>query len=164
MTVLHKCLAVLTASVLGLLSGCTISTPFKGPGYAAGAVTHPTPDDRVLVGLTYIRTGDDSDKNRVFWDQVDNVYQNIAQQPGLIGFSIRKEVFGNQGWTMSVWRDEQSLDQFVASPVHRQAMQEGLPALAQTAFLRFYVAKERIPLPWDEAEALLQSQGRGYTH
>lgn len=140
-------MALLTfASLASLTSGCTISSPLKGPGLSGDSVIVETENDQVVVGLTYIRTGEDAQKNKVFWRHVSEVYQSMEAQPGLVGYSIRREVFGDQGWTMSIWQDEQSLQGFVQSTVHQNAIKAGMPALTQTKFARLTVHKSRIPI------------------
>ena len=152
------------ATVISFLTGCAVGTPFKGPGFESGSVVTETENDMVVVGLTYIQTGDDAEQNRVFWQHVGKVHDAIEQQPGLIGYSIRREILGDQGWTMTVWKDERSLNQFVGSQVHRDAMQNGLPALQKTGFARLVLHKDRIPLSWKEAEKILETQGRQYSY
>lgn len=116
---------VTVASIVGLLSGCTISSPFKGPGYKSGSVIVETENEMVVVGLTYIQTGTDAGKNKIFWSHVSNVHDNLGEHEGLIGHAIRRETIGNQGWTMSVWQDQQSLNRFVESDLHQTAIQQG---------------------------------------
>ena len=148
--------------LLGVLSGCAIGTPFKGPGYQSGKVTTVTEDDQVLVGLTYVKVGDDRDKNAIFWDHVDRVHKSMEQHDGLIGHVVRRQIFGKKGWTMSVWKDEASLNRFVRSDVHQEAIQSGMPALVETRFARLVVHKDEIPISWSKAEKALEAQGGAY--
>ncbi len=155
--------ALLTfASLASLMSGCTISSPLKGPGIRGGSVLVETENDLVVVGLTYIKTGKDYQKNKVFWSHVSEVYESMEAQPGLVAYSIRREVFGDQGWTMSIWQDEKSLQDFVQSTVHQNATSAGMPALTQTKFARLTVQKSEIPIPWDQAEEILRASKRQY--
>ena len=145
-----------------LLSSCTIGSPFKGPGFKSGTVTAETNNDQVIVGLTYIQTGPDDQKNDLFWNHVMQVYDSMESHKGLIGYAIRRELFGDQGWTMSVWENEQSLNDFVRSEIHQAAIKNGMPALEQTRFARLTVHKDQIPLKWEEATEILRASTREY--
>jgi len=151
--------SLLLISLLGL-SSCTISTPFRYVDEAEN--DNSLKSDSLLVVITYAKTGEDSDKNSAFWDNVTRVYDSMDSHSGLVGYSIRRELFGDQAWTITVWRDEESLRNFVSSKEHRQAMREGTGALADMAFARKQVSGGDIPIPWETAEAILREKGRTY--
>ena len=149
------------ASAFALLGGCTISTPFKGPGYDRGqGVTGNSGGDTVVVALTHAMLGE---QRRNFDRGVERVVDSLAQQPGLIGYSLRRELFGNEAWTMTVWRDEASLDAFVRSSAHQQAIREGAGDLAGANFRRFELPAAELPIDWDTALAYLATSQRSYS-
>jgi heme-degrading monooxygenase HmoA len=141
-----------------LLLGCKVSTPFAG-AFQDGSL----PDDTdVLVAITYIEIGDDALQNKAFWREVANVEASLEGMPGFLGYSLRRELFGNKAWTMTVWRDEASLTAFVASPVHRAAIVGGSPSLRKARFARLETKKADVPIDWDVAKNYLAENGRGY--
>jgi heme-degrading monooxygenase HmoA len=135
---------------LSFLFNCKISTPFKKFN-----TTIPK-DQIVIIGLTYIEVGKESHHTKIFWNHVFSIKDSIQENDGILGISIRRELFGNRGWTMTIWKDEDSLDSFVEGKRHRIAMKEGMPALIKTKFLRIERRYEEIPIAWKEVEKLLE--------
>ena len=127
------------ATLAGLattLTSCAFATPFSGPGrtpeggsvYVAvtNAVLHP-------------------DKRRAFDEHTRRVVASLPSHNGYLGHSVRGRILGNEVWTMTVWRDEESLDAFGESPVHRTAIREGLGGVRTAKFLRFEWHEDRPP-------------------
>lgn len=112
----------------------------------------------MVVALTRITLGDDPGLNQVFWDHTKKVLTSIEDQPGYLGHSVRRELFGKRAWTQSAWESEPALEAFVRSNAHRKAMQNGMAAAKQTGFARIVVERRALPLSWTEAERILQSQ------
>ncbi|MDX2219998.1 MAG: antibiotic biosynthesis monooxygenase family protein [Burkholderiales bacterium] len=151
----------LPAALLGLLlGGCVISTPFRGPGFADGKVTQAAPDTEVVVSITNATVN--RDQRGPFDEHVSKVVKSLPGQPGLIGYAVRKELFGDEVWTITVWRSEADRARFVASNEHRAAMAAGGPALKTVRFSRVVVPAQELPLSWERAKVLLDAQPRSY--
>jgi heme-degrading monooxygenase HmoA len=138
------------------LSAFTIGMPFRG----TDALDNLPPETLVTVGMTHVTNGDDSKKNDVFWDHTYAVIDSLPTHAGYLGHKVRKEIFGNEAWTMTVWKDEESLNGFVRGDKHGEAIQNGLDAVAKARFVRFTIERSKIPLPWDEAEKIMNEKGR----
>lgn len=137
------------ASLAGLLSACAIATPYRTLGIAPPS---PQPDRRdVVVAITEVTLGANAAARARFWDQVRAVERSLAQQDGLIGYALRREIFGNRAWTMTVWENEQAIAAFTRSSAHREAVAEGMQATADTRFARFRRPRQDGPPPWREA-------------
>ena len=122
-------------SFLGL-EGCAFATGFQGPGYdRRNGVTLPG-EGRLVVGLTKAVLRDDGALRSTFWDYVFKVADSLPERPGFVGYSLRREVFGKQAWTMTVWSDEASLAAFVESDLHQAAIRDAMGALACVRFAR----------------------------
>lgn len=145
-----------------LVGGCAISTPFKGPGYDAKRGSLKSPGGPVIVAVTLANLDGDRADRRAFWTQVTLVEASLANQPGLIGYSLRTELLGSNSWTMTVWETEDALRAFVEDVAHQDAMRDGKNALAAARFARFSAAPDDIPLPWDKALQILDRDGRSY--
>ena len=145
-----------------ILSGCKIGTPFSGPATKRPPGPGTSPDDPVVVGLTYVVVGKDKKRAKTFWSHVWNVKEAMQDQPGFLGAAVRRKVFGKEAWTLSVWEDDQSVDAFVGSSYHRKAMKEGWPALTTARFARIQVTRSEIPISWKRAEQILAERGRAY--
>ncbi len=152
--------AVLAAGVLLLvvtviwLPACEMRTSFRGPGYdRAKGVTLPDAPQRVVVALTYATL--DRATRGPFDSHSVGIVKRMDEHPGLIGYSVRVQFFGDEIWTMSVWRDHESVDAFVASRIHQDAIDNGMPAVRVAKFHRFEVPAESIPPSWAEIERIL---------
>jgi heme-degrading monooxygenase HmoA len=140
------------------LGGCTVATPFRGP--ATDGASAGRGHDRVIVAMTHAVLGPDDDLRASFWHHVAQVEATLPAQPGFLGHSKRVELFGDQAWTMTVWRDAASLRAFVRSPAHRKAIRGGYDAVTSARFAQVEMKREAIPLSWEEALELLAQHGR----
>lgn len=140
-----------------ILSGCAFS-----PGFRAGPAADLPPDATVIVALTEAKLVPDLGAHGVFWSRSRSVVMSLAERPGLVGYSMRLEPFGTRVWTMTVWRDDESLAAFLTSQVHARAQKDGLPSLADGRFLRVRVTRADAPLAWDDAVERLARDGRRY--
>jgi heme-degrading monooxygenase HmoA len=142
---------------LFVVSGCALSTGFRD-GQAAGLPAE-TP---VIVAVTEATLVSELDAQAVFWSRSRDVVRSLAGRPGLVGYSLRLEPLGTRVWTMTVWRDDESLAAFLADPVHRRAQSDGMPSLADGRFLRVRTTRGQAPLAWDDAIVRLAREGRAY--
>jgi heme-degrading monooxygenase HmoA len=138
-----------------LLPGCRVSTSFRGPGYSRDAgVTLEDDDDEVVVVVTYAQL--DNTRRAPFDAHSELVVQSLATQPGHIGYSRRKRLFGTEAWTMTIWRDEAAVEEFLRSPTHRAAIRAGQGALERAKFERFSWPRNAVPPSWEEVDARLE--------
>lgn len=143
------------AMLLVMLGGCTIATPYRSlPGQAA------EPGETRVVALTHAVL--DPATRRDFDRQTEKIFNVLGQQPGIVGYSVRRQLFGNEVWTMTVWRDEASRARFVTSQMHRDGIADGGKAVRQGRFVRIEVPAAEAPIPWDRALALLESSAATY--
>lgn len=154
--------AMSAALLLVSLSGCTMATPFRGPGFDVETGVSGTAPDPLLVVVTEADLGGDWFQRRTFWRNVSRVVDSLGSRPGFIGHSRRMEVFGSKAWTVTVWTDEPAMRAFVAGDVHQRAIAESAEALAAARFARFTVPRAEVPVSWDKALAALAASSRGY--
>ena len=136
--------------LLGL--GCTVSSPFRGPGTAG-----LEPGREVVLSLTHANL--DPHLRGPFDKATRRVVQGLPGQAGFVGYSVRRRLGGADVWTMTVWRDESALEAFLASDLHRDALRAGRPALVSGRTLRLKVTAGSLPMRWKEAEARLVRDG-----
>ena len=144
------------------LTGCAVATPFRGPGYDPDLGVTLEGNGSVVVAVTEAVLRNDRFKRTDFWTQVSSVEGTLIEMPGLIGYSKRTSLFGPQAWTVTVWKDEASLNAFVQSDVHQRAIAEAFDALKLARFVRFQAARTDVPVSWDRAIEMLEQQGRQY--
>ena len=148
------CMSVLAAFTL-LLNACAISTPWPRLTPANATVI----DEQVVLVLTRVVV--DPARRAEFDRQNSLVMASMGSQPGLIGYSARRQLFGDEGWTMSVWASEEARAAFVRSAVHRKAIAKSLPAVRSVELKRLSVARKDLPTDWDQVLRLLaEPEGR----
>ena len=145
------------ASLLFLVSGCRVGYSFRGPGYDADrGVVHPDAGRQVLLVVTRgdIETGAAND----FANDLRAVLDTMNQHDGLIGYAVRKELFGSRVWTKSVWTDRASMERFVQSAAHRKAMASGSIVRGSFISAAAFIDASLIPPSWTEAERMLEGR------
>jgi heme-degrading monooxygenase HmoA len=134
--------------------GWEIGYPFRGPGFdRQRGVVALEPERMLVVAITQ---GDiASGGGRGFSEALRGVLDGMDTHDGLVGYSVRRQVFGSRVWTMSVWTDYGSLGRFVASPAHRSAVRNG--GVPREAVISAYreVPAGKLPLSWSEAKSIL---------
>jgi hypothetical protein len=83
------------------------------------------------------------------------VMNQLRNSPGLVGYSLDAQPFGRKFWTLSVWRDQKALMDFVRAIPHSRIMQSLAPHMGKTQFVQWNVASREIPLDWNSAKARL---------
>lgn len=82
--------------------------------------------------------------------------QQLRQSSGLIGYSLSAKLLRKQFWTLSVWRDQASLMDFVRQAPHGRIMQTLAPHMGRTKFVQWKVKAGDIPLEWKKAKARMK--------
>ena len=145
------------AALIFLISSCQIGYPFNGPGYdAKRQVIRDPHQGMVIVAVTegIVERG----KGDAFSEQLGRVLDAIPTSDGLIGYSVRKEVFGRKVWTMSAWTDETALDRFIYSKAHKEAMRSGgIPRDTVRSGVTKIAAAD-VPLTWKRVREIIKQQ------
>lgn len=130
--------------------------PFQGPGFDPDrqAVTGLPPGTTATVAITYGLV--DPGKGNAFLRQLRKVLGNLPDQEGLIGYAVRKQMIGREVWTLSAWESRDSLERFVASPAHREAIRAGGIPRDRVRSVIIESDIDDLPLSWEEAVALLE--------
>jgi heme-degrading monooxygenase HmoA len=135
------------SSILVTIAGCSVSMPFK---WVAGPVQNASAsarlDEEVLVAVTHARV--DGAKRKLFDEGATRVLASLASQPGLVGYSVRRQIFGDEVWTATIWTDEASMIRFVRSPDHVRAASESRSAVRSIEYFRLRVRRSALPVSW----------------
>ena len=142
-------------SLVVWLQGCAIGTPWP-------RLSVPSPEqaqETVVLVLTHVVV--DTQQRREFDRQNSRVLASMGSHPGLIGYAARRQLFGDQGWTMSVWASDEARAAFVRSAVHRETVTRSMPALRTVELKRLTVARKDLPADWDQVlHMLADPEGR----
>ncbi len=118
--------------------------------------------DELLVVLTSTRVDNQRSSKERFELFLTNIIDHIDTQPGLYGYALRKELFGDRAWTMTAWTNEHAMLSFKSSPTHLPAMQEASEILNAATFARMVVKVDDFPLDWKRAIWILETNGDHY--
>lgn len=157
-TLLRLLGASLVPAAMTLLTACTVGTPW--PRHLAG--TPEQAGETVVLVLTHVVV--DTSQRGEFDRQTNRVLAGLDRQPGLIGYSARRQLLGDEAWTMSVWADDAARAAFVRSALHREAVDRSAPALKLVELKRLTLARKDLPRDWDAVLRLLAEPDgrRGY--
>jgi quinol monooxygenase YgiN len=144
--------ALFTSCTL-LLAGCAISTPYPHVNLSEQRESHKP----VILVITKIVIN--PQERQAFDRETAKVMRDMSKQPGLIGYSARRQLFGNEGWTISLWEDAAALDRFVRSDVHATAIEKSMSAVQTIDVKRMSMPLGSIPPDWPAALSLLAEPG-----
>ena len=155
---MKRILPVMILALSTWLTGCAFSGPFKKTALAREGGFPPDRAVLVVVSATEHRPGMRSE----FFKDTKAVLATMDAQPGLLGYGVRFEIFGNKAWTMTAWKDEASLTAFVRSPAHREAVRRSGETAQNTRFASVEMPLGALPMSWAEAKQRLDAATPGY--
>lgn len=144
--------------ISSFLSHCAVGTPFQKSEHWTTLKIQP--NTTVLVAYTEVKTGGTFWDRRIFWSRVSDVRNSLNANSGYLGGSIRREIFGEYAWTMTVWTDEDALEKFIFDKEHSRAMKDADAAVAKGKFLRIWKPTSEVPMDWNVAVPLIREEGR----
>ena len=144
--------ALMALAVMPLLGACAISTPFPRLKMSGARA-----DDQVVVVLTHIVV--DSNQRSEFDRQTRRVIDSLPSHSGMLGYSARRQIFGNEAWTMSMWASDADRAGFVRSAVHQEAIAKSAPAIVNIQLMRLSLTRKDVPAGWPRALELLAEPG-----
>lgn len=75
----------------------------------------------------------------------------LAQTPGLIGYSMASKPWSKQFWTVSVWEGEAALTVFTVRGAHKDTVSGLRKDMEATKFVRWKVLGADLPITWEVA-------------
>lgn len=141
--------------VLPFFTSCVVGSPFKKS--AQSKELNLSEDRPVVLVVSEANIQGNPWTQILFWKNTSAVNRDLDNNKGFLGGSIRRQLFGSRAWTMTVWLDEDSLENFIYSPVHDKAIQESKSALKRTNFYRREILWKEVPLSWESAIQELES-------
>jgi heme-degrading monooxygenase HmoA len=83
------------------------------------------------------------------------IRRQVAGAPGALGLSLDARPFRRTFFTLSAWRDRESIDAMIVQDPHRATMERYRPQ-TDVAEFRFWTTRgETLPVSWDEARRRL---------
>ena len=153
---LNRLLQVTSLAAAGLaLTAFSISTPFVYPQGKAAIAKNA----KLVVTHAFIQEG----KSGPFYSLSEEVVKSLQGQPGLLAYSVRRQLFGNQAWTLTLWESENSKSAFIRSSAHQLAMAEASSVLSCARFLRVDWSGEVKNLDWNDVLDRLDTEAVSYS-
>jgi len=75
-----------------------------------------------------------------FFRAVSAVRRQLAAADGLVGYTLRAKPFARDYWTLSVWKDDRSLREFMRTTPHVQIMTSLKPFMGPTKFVTWKIS------------------------
>ncbi len=125
----------------------------RSPETAAALAADP--DGVVFVAVTHARL--DPAKRAPFDEHVKRVVAALPATPGYVPGTGKLRNRGAEVWTLSVWHDEPTLDDFLEASTHRTAVTAGRPAMTSMRHHRFAVPIAEAPVTFERAIAALDA-------
>jgi heme-degrading monooxygenase HmoA len=144
-------------ALAALVTGCSVSMPFKwvdGLSHQQG-IDNGTSNEQVIVAITHGTI--DPEKRKSFDEAAFRVLDSLPAQSGLVGYSVRRQLFGKEVWTATVWTDEASIQRFVRAPAHAQAVSQSGSAVQQLRYTRLNIRRAELPISWDRLLQAVQA-------
>lgn len=110
----------------------------------------PDPNSDFVALLSYLPLKSYWRMPSFFYHTVQ-VAKQLASAQGLLGYSVLTRPLSKRFWTLSAWKDDAALRDFVQHPPHVRIMTTIAPHMGQTKFWRWTVKGSQLPLGWDDA-------------
>jgi hypothetical protein len=79
------------------------------------------------------------------------VQQQMRKTPGAFGYSMRAKILSRNFWTLSVWKDDRALMEFVRTAPHVEVMKSIAAHMGATKFTKWKLQGSAVPPTWDDA-------------
>jgi len=139
------------AALSAWVTGWAYPAPFRKTSLARA---DGLPADRMVV-VALSATEHRPRMRREFFRDTRRVLAELPTQPGLVGYSFRFELLGPSAWTMTAWDNDASLNAFVRSPAHREALRRSGETVQNLRFATIEMPVGSLPINWREARRLL---------
>ena len=82
----------------------------------------------------------------------------LAEAPGLAGYSLDAKLFRKTFWTLAAWTSREAMEAFVGEEPHRSAMVAIHPHMGESSFAFWTAGPAELPLEWGEARRRIADQ------
>lgn len=105
----------------GSLEPDLFALPLDGAGVSFGVLK----PGRYVLSTTYLRLIDSAAAGSKFWEVMIPVYEDLGKRDGLVALSLGLSFECNSARTLSVWRDDAAMMEFVTGAAHSAAAAAG---------------------------------------
>jgi hypothetical protein len=94
------------------------AAPLDGAGVSGGALK----PGQYVLSTTYLRLKNTDSVTSKFWELIGPINEDLGKREGLIALSLGLSLECNSARTLSVWRDDVAMMEFVAGSAHTTAV------------------------------------------
>ena len=84
----------------------------------------------------------------------------LADAPGLVGYSLDAHLLHKTFWTLSAWTDQEAMGAFVRTDPHRSAMEAIRPHMDRSSFVSWTVTGADLPVTWSDTRRRVEEKLR----
>ena|SRR2546427_11871055 len=121
------------------------------------SLAQPEPDREYVALVSYLLLREPRELP-VFLRHVEAIRKQLSASRGLIGYSLRADFPERQFWTLSIWEDGATLEEFVHGAPHVGIMKTLRPHMAKTKFVRWKTLWSSLAPTWEDALARLEDR------
>jgi heme-degrading monooxygenase HmoA len=140
----------LLIALVSPLAACAVSTPFRWPGLA---LVRAAGSREVLLVLTSAEVA--PEHRASFRERTLQVAGTMEGADGLVGWSIRTQLFGGEVWTATVWTSPEAAAAWSRSPVHQAAIAAQQGGFHGLRLKRLWLPADDLPLDWARVLTML---------
>lgn len=85
------------------------------------------------------------------------IRRQLADAPGLVGYTLDAELHRKTFWTFSVWTDEDNLRSFAGSEPHRRIVERLRPHLGASIARTAPITGTQLPVAWRKLRQLVNN-------
>ena len=108
------------------------------------------PDEEFLALLSYLPLARLRQVPQ-FLRHSSDIQTQLDHAVGLIGYSLRAQLFRRHFWTLSVWEDDNALMDFVRTTPHSKVRENLQGHMGETRFVRWTLKGASVPPDWKGA-------------
>ena len=87
------------------------------------------------------------------------IRKQLKTAPGLIGYSLKADLFRKTFATLSAWENQNQMMNFVRSGAHQKMLADMKERLGPSQFVEWQAPASKLPLTWELASQKLNSIG-----
>ncbi|ASR35314.1 hypothetical protein BAY61_10260 [Prauserella marina] len=89
------------------------------------------------------------------------VWLQVRGSEGAWGVSLRAQPLRRRFWTLSAWRDRESLERFVRTEPHVSIMRRQHDVMREAVFTEWTVPASDLPITWKDATERVERRRKG---
>ncbi len=121
-------------------------------------LTEIEPDREYVVVATRFGVASRNRMPQIF-SAAQTLVDGFTATPGLIGYSLRANALNSSLWTLSAWKSDAELHQFVGGQAHGVVMKQTVEWMESSRFITWASRGSDLPSSWKPIETLMRDNG-----